>query len=174
PKPELTGIDGVSVTGAAGFSNPFFGTSAAAPHIAALAALVRQANPGLSPAAVKQALQSTAVDLGAPGFDTIFGSGRADGLAAVSAAVATPITTTTPSGATPTTIGTTPTTLPLTPPRITSLSAVLDANVLLLSATAVDPEADVTSWRATIYDQGGSALGNTGFVAFSGALPPEA
>src|SRR5262249_35809162 len=66
------------------------------------------------------------------------------------------------------------TTLPLTPPRITSLSAVLDANVLLLSATAVDPEADVTSWRATIYDQGGAALGNTGFVAFSGALPPEA
>ena len=30
-KPDITGIDGVSVTGAAGFSNPFFGTSAAAP-----------------------------------------------------------------------------------------------------------------------------------------------
>src|SRR5262249_38882439 len=129
PKPEITGIDGVSVTGAAGFSNPFFGTSAAAPHIAALAALVRQANPGLSPAAVKQALQSTAVDLGAPGFDTIFGSGRADGLAAVSAAVATPTTTSTTIGttsttigATSTTIGTTTTTLSPTPPRITSLS----------------------------------------------------
>src|SRR5262249_24462278 len=146
PKPEITGIDGVSVTGAAGFSNPFFGTSAAAPQMAALAALVRQANPGLSTAAEKQALQSTAVDLGAAGFDTIFGSGPPDGLAAVSAAVATPITTTTTIGTTPTTIGTTPTTigtttttLPHTPPRITSLSAVLDANVLQLSATAVDP-----------------------------------
>ena len=51
---------------------------------------------------------------------------------------------------------------------------MLDANVLQLSATAVDPEADVASWRATIYDQGGAALGNTGFVAFSGALPTEA
>src|SRR5262249_60119622 len=123
PKPEITGIDGVSVTGAAGFSNPFFGTSAAAPHIAALAALVRQANPGLSPAAVKQALQSTAVDLGAPRFDTIFGSGRADGLAAVSAAVGTPNAMTT-TIATTTTIGTTTTTLLPTPPSITSLSAV--------------------------------------------------
>jgi hypothetical protein len=169
PKPEITGIDGVSVTGAAGFSNPFFGTSAAAPHIAALAALVRQGNPSLSPAAVKQALQSTAVDLGAPGFDTIFGSGRADGLAAVSAALTAPTSSTT----TTTTIGVTTTTLPPTPPRITSLSAVLDANVVHLSATAVDPEANVTSWRATVYDQGGAALGNTGFVAFTAPLPPE-
>src|SRR5262249_1287015 len=39
-KPDITGVDGVAVTGAAGFQNPFFGTSAAAPHIAALAALV--------------------------------------------------------------------------------------------------------------------------------------
>jgi Subtilase family len=182
PKPEITGIDGVSVTGAAGFPNPFFGTSAAAPHIAALAALIRQANLGLSPAAVKQALQSTAVDLGTTGFDTVFGSGRADGLAAVSAVVAAPAsstTTTTTIGVSTTirvttTIGVTTTTLPPTPPSITALSAVLDGNVLQLSATAVDPDADVASWRATIYDQGGASLGNTGFVAFSGALPTEA
>jgi hypothetical protein len=182
PKPEITGIDGVSVTGAAGFPSPFFGTSAAAPHIAALAALIRQANPGLSPAGVKQALQSTAVDLGASGFDTVFGAGRADALAAVSAALMQPTSSTTTSttitastAITPTTTTTaTTTTLPPTPPRIASLSAVLDANVLHLSATAVDPDADVASWRATIYDQGGAALGNTGFVAFSGALPTEA
>ena len=33
-KPELIGIDGVAITGAGGFSTPFYGTSAAAPHVA--------------------------------------------------------------------------------------------------------------------------------------------
>ena len=45
-KPDLTAADGVSVTGVGGFASPFFGTSAAAPHAAAIAALVKSANPG--------------------------------------------------------------------------------------------------------------------------------
>jgi len=36
-KPDVTAIDGVSITGAGGFGSPFFGTSAAAPHLAAWA-----------------------------------------------------------------------------------------------------------------------------------------
>ncbi|MCH9010600.1 MAG: S8 family serine peptidase, partial [Chloroflexi bacterium] len=41
-KPDLAAIDGVSVTGAGGFPNTFFGTSAAAPHVAGIAALLLQ------------------------------------------------------------------------------------------------------------------------------------
>ncbi len=91
-KPDLTGIDGVS-TSRPGF-NPFFGTSAAAPHIAGVAALVAQANPSylLGPPVtstfIANALRATAVDLGIPGPDTFFGFGRADALNAVNAELA--------------------------------------------------------------------------------------
>jgi hypothetical protein len=53
----------------------FFGTSAAAPQAAAIAALMLQANPSLSPAALYKALESTALDLDAPGFDYRSGYG---------------------------------------------------------------------------------------------------
>jgi subtilisin family serine protease len=81
-KPDIAGIDGVAVTGAAGFGSPFFGTSAAAPHIAALAALALQANPLLTPLETKITLQRTSQDFGASGFDFAFGSGRANALLA--------------------------------------------------------------------------------------------
>jgi hypothetical protein len=171
-KPDVTGIDGVAVTGAAGFPSPFFGTSAAAPHVAALAALVRQAAPGASAGQVKQVLQSTAVDLGAPGFDFVFGAGRADALAAVSAALAVATTTTTTTA--PSTTTSTSSTLPNRPPVITSLAAVLDGNVATLTGAAVDPDADVVAWRATIRDGAGTLLGDTGLVSFDAGLPAEA
>src|SRR5205807_10092051 len=62
-------IDGVQTrVGQLGyFENPFYGTSAAAPHAAAIAALVKNANPSLSPAQVKQIMEDTAVDLTAYG-----------------------------------------------------------------------------------------------------------
>ncbi|WP_246258200.1 S8 family serine peptidase [Amycolatopsis anabasis] len=72
-KPDLTAADGVR-TSVAGF-DPFFGTSAAAPHAAAIAALVLSGNPGLPPADVRQALLNTAVDIGAPGVDAVTGAG---------------------------------------------------------------------------------------------------
>ncbi|HET7293421.1 MAG TPA: S8 family serine peptidase, partial [Vicinamibacteria bacterium] len=53
-KPDLAAADGVS-TATPGF-NPFYGTSAAAPHAAAIAALVRQAFPAFTPAQVRAAL----------------------------------------------------------------------------------------------------------------------
>jgi len=46
-KPDVAAIDGVSTTGAGNFENPFFGTSAAAPHAAGIAALLLQAAPCL-------------------------------------------------------------------------------------------------------------------------------
>jgi subtilisin family serine protease len=84
PKPDLAGFDDV-VTSVPGFS-PFFGTSAAAPHVAAVAALLLQENRGLSPAQVQGVLRASAVDIGPPGFDDAAGAGRVDALAAAALA----------------------------------------------------------------------------------------
>lgn len=80
PKPDVASIDGVSVTGTGGFSSTFFGTSAAAPHVAGMAALLKELAPGATPAQIRDAIRQGAVDLGAPGFDMVFGAGRSDAL----------------------------------------------------------------------------------------------
>jgi PKD repeat protein len=80
-KPDISGVDGVAVTGVGGFGSPFYGTSAAAPHVAAVVAQIWGAHPTLSAAQVRSALYTSAVDLGATGKDTTFGYGRADALA---------------------------------------------------------------------------------------------
>ena len=82
PTPAITGIDNVTVS-PAGISSPFAGTSASAPHLAAIAALMLEADPTLTPAEVLAALQSTATDRGTAGFDNTYGAGLADALAAV-------------------------------------------------------------------------------------------
>ncbi|MFQ5717960.1 MAG: S8 family serine peptidase [Acidobacteriota bacterium] len=56
----------------------FCGTSQASPHVAGLAALLLSADPTLTPAEVRQFIRDGAVDLGAPGFDPVFGHGRID------------------------------------------------------------------------------------------------
>lgn len=66
-KPEIVGPNGVETTfePLSGF-NPFFGTSAAAPHVAAVAALLLQRAGGpnrLSPAQLLQIMQRTAIPL---------------------------------------------------------------------------------------------------------------
>ena len=70
-KPDLTAIDGVSVTGTGGFPTTFFGTSAAAPHAAAVAALLLSAGPMVTPADVRTALTDTAIG----GFNNELGFG---------------------------------------------------------------------------------------------------
>ncbi len=60
PKPDIAATDGVSVTGAGGFPSPFFGTSAAAPHAAAVAAQLLSAGPNVTPTQVRSALLGTA------------------------------------------------------------------------------------------------------------------
>ena len=85
-KPEIVAPDGVdttffgSDTSDLGTFRNFFGTSAAAPHAAGVAALLREKQPILLPVSVYEALQSTAIDMGPPGFDfdTGFGLVQAD------------------------------------------------------------------------------------------------
>jgi len=76
-KPDLTATDGVAVTGAGSFPSPFYGTSASAPHIAGVAALLMSG--GRTAAAATTALRQTAVGLGAA---TTYGAGRIDAFAA--------------------------------------------------------------------------------------------
>lgn len=59
------------------------GTSMATPHVAGLAALLLEADPTLDQAGVRALLEASAVDLGAPGKDNEFGSGRVDAFDAV-------------------------------------------------------------------------------------------
>ncbi|MEP6919071.1 MAG: proprotein convertase P-domain-containing protein, partial [Acidobacteriota bacterium] len=74
-KPDLAAADGVAVTGAGGFSSPFFGTSAAAPNAAAIMALFKSQNPGFTQAQLRSLLFSTALDIEAAGVDRDSGVG---------------------------------------------------------------------------------------------------
>ncbi len=59
-----------------------WGTSASAPHVAAIAALLMDSAPNATPAQIRNALTKGAIDLGPAGRDSIFGWGRVDALSA--------------------------------------------------------------------------------------------
>ncbi len=72
-----------------GFPN-FFGTSAAAPHAAGVAALMRQFKPSLTPDLIYTALKASAIDMDDPstvGFDTGFDFSTGAGLIQADAAL---------------------------------------------------------------------------------------
>jgi len=91
-QPRFTGPDGGVTTffggrNSFGESDPngnhFFGTSASAPHAAAVAALMLEANRRLSPDNVYEILEDTAIDMddpATPGFDLGFDFGTGHGL----------------------------------------------------------------------------------------------
>jgi subtilisin family serine protease len=92
-KPEITAVDGVNTTfffndshGNDGIDD-FFGTSAAAPHAAGVAALLLEADPGASTAQINTALESTAIDMLGAGFDFDSGYGLVQADAAIMALV---------------------------------------------------------------------------------------
>ena len=59
------------------------GTSFSAPHVAGVAALLLSVDPSLSPSEVRQAMDSTATDLGTAGYDQHYGYGLVNACAAV-------------------------------------------------------------------------------------------
>lgn len=87
-KPDVTAADGIN-TATPGFL-PFFGTSAAAPHAAGIAALVKSARPSLTNVQLKNILITTTVDDMAPGVDRDSGYGILMALPAVQKAVQLP------------------------------------------------------------------------------------
>lgn len=76
PKPNIAAADGVLTTlpSNTGLS-PFFGTSAAAPHAAGVAALLKSFRPSLTPAQTRIILNQTALDIEATGVDQDSGHG---------------------------------------------------------------------------------------------------
>ena len=150
-------------TGDYGFMS---GTSRAAPHVAAVAALVRSANPGWSATQVETALERTAVDLGTAGRDDLFGYGRIDAAAAL-AAVATPTPTPTPV-LTPTPV---PTPTPIASPTPTPTPTLTPTPV---SGTAsVSAPTYSGNYTSAAYAFTGTASGGSGSLTttWSGPAP---
>jgi uncharacterized repeat protein (TIGR01451 family) len=88
-KPDITAADGVA-TAAPGF-DPFYGTSAAAPHAAAIAALLKSAVPAATPAQIRTALETSAIDIETAGVDRDTGAGIVMAEAALAALGAVPM-----------------------------------------------------------------------------------
>jgi hypothetical protein len=84
PKPDVVAVTGGVITGVGGFGFwdganwRFWGTSASAPHVAGMSALLLSKYPAFTPAQVHSKFERTAIDLGIPGFDQIYGNGRID------------------------------------------------------------------------------------------------
>ncbi|MDY6839220.1 MAG: S8 family serine peptidase [Thermodesulfobacteriota bacterium] len=97
-KPDLTAADGVAT--ATSWFNPFYGTSASAPHAAAVAALLLSKKPALTPAKVRAALTGSALDIEDSGWDRDSGAGivMADGALFYDDFVVTPATGLSSSG----------------------------------------------------------------------------
>ncbi|WP_420191933.1 S8 family serine peptidase [Haloplanus salinarum] len=100
---DLTGYTNILVDDGWFGEKPFGGTSAAAPYVGGVAALMESKHQGdLSPAQVTRALKTSSDDVRAPGADTVSGAGVVNAEDAVDS-ISTPTATPTPTPtATPT------------------------------------------------------------------------
>jgi hypothetical protein len=90
-KPDITAADDIT-TDVPGFA-PFTGTSAAAPHAAAIAALLKSYNQNLTPSQIRTIFTNTAFDIMTAGVDRDSGAGIVMALPALQQSpVPTPVT----------------------------------------------------------------------------------
>jgi serine protease len=85
PAKDIWSTSGV---GAGGSLQPLAGTSMACAHASGVVGLIATQFPAITQAEAEELLRSTAIDLGAPGFDDVFGYGGVDAAAAVNDATA--------------------------------------------------------------------------------------
>ena len=69
------------------YTSTFNGTSAAAPQVSGVAALMLSANPELTETQVRNIIQNSATNMGAAGFDNTFGFGRLNAFGALQSAL---------------------------------------------------------------------------------------
>jgi thermitase len=112
----------------------FCGTSASAPMVAGVAALMFSANPALTPASVMSMLKQSATDLGAPGWDTTFGSGDVNASGAVTLA----LTGAPPGGSGPSVSITTPTANATVSGMVTTIASATDSSGISSVTILVD------------------------------------
>ncbi|MGF1521144.1 MAG: S8 family serine peptidase [Leptolyngbyaceae cyanobacterium] len=148
---DFVAPDGINNTffGASDFDNDglpnFFGTSAAAPQAAAVAALMLELDPTLTPAAIEQALETTALDMATPGYDRLTGAGLIQADAALAAIAPLP-----------------PNTAPLLDDAAFAIAENSVDGTVVGTLTATDPEGDALSYRiASTVDTDGD--GNAAF-----------
>jgi|ERR1017187_4867844 subtilisin family serine protease len=80
-KVDMTAADGTPGT----YYNPFYGTSAAAPHAASIAALIWSADPSMTPAQIENVMKTTALPVTGVYHPRTFGAGIAMADASINA-----------------------------------------------------------------------------------------
>jgi Subtilase family len=165
-KPDIAASDCVStsfffaIEGVSGFH--FCGTSAAAPHAAAVAALARQANPGASPARILSGLSATARAVGTEPREAV-GAGLIDAYGAIDE-IALPPTISFPGDATLTKVRRP--SLAFAANRPVTFSCALDGSALGACSSPLTPEAPLADGRHVLTVEALDLSGRTGRAEF--------
>ena len=175
-KPDIAAADGVTTTlpGGSGL-NPFFGTSAAAPHAAAIAALVKAAVPALTPAQIRRAISAAAIDIDAAGPDRDTGRGIISAFGTLRQVGAKPAVLVTRGAVTVTPLGATA----VLPGGAAQLSVAITneggAAATAISATLATTSPDVIILQGTeTYPNLASGTTSTGAPLFAFFVSPSA
>ncbi len=145
------------------------GTSMAAPHVSGVAALIWSANPSWTNVEIREALDATALDLGATGRDVVFGYGFVQALSALNflgGVTPTPTPTATPTDTpTPTpTPSPTPTPTPTDPP-----TGTLSVEILSPADGAVFSNRQTVSFVVAVSNESGAVSSASVSVVVTGS-----